>query len=295
MGQISRKLAALIQGCRSQIGDPLRGTTRADPFAAPRDIRTVPELLAEGHDPVHAAYVSAQNLVSSLTEQLCELEDLAPYVDLYCDAEEEYMPSGPPMSPLSTSYFTTWASFDLRFGPDQETIGTCLIDVGAQTGMEPGMMQMIRLFQQSRMGIYEYAGIREGRVQLRELVTGDEFNCFVPAGYLGKTGELWYVRLCPPPLVHDRANYHVAFTTPYVLGGCTKADWVAYLKKSIGNEGAGLRQALHDFLKYGPTPNFWNEYVFLSYHHFQRDVVFLAGLPDVKGSLPHGDLAKKRR
>lgn len=48
-------------------------------------------------------------------------------------------------------------------------------------------------------------------------------------------------------------------------------------------------------LKYGPVPNFWNEYVFLSYHHFQRDVVFLAGLPDVKGSLPHGDLARKRR
>ena len=56
-------------------------------------------------------------------------------------------------------------------------------------------------------------------------VTDGDFTCHVAAGYRGKPGELWYVRLCPPP--HDPADYHVAFTTPYVLTGFGKADWTA--------------------------------------------------------------------
>jgi hypothetical protein len=45
--------------------------------------------------------------------------------------------------------------------------------------------------------------------------------------------------------------------------------------------------ALHHFLKHGPDPNFWNEFVFKAYHHHQHDAVFLAGIPDLKATLPH--------
>jgi hypothetical protein len=31
----------------------------------------------------------------------------------------------------------------------------------------------------------------------------------------------------------------------------------------------------------------WNEFIFQAYHHHQSDAIFLTGLPDVKGSLPH--------
>ena len=31
----------------------------------------------------------------------------------------------------------------------------------------------------------------------------------------------------------------------------------------------------------------WSEFVFQAYHHHQYDAIFLAGLPDVKGSRPH--------
>lgn len=273
----------------------------------------------QGLDPVHAAYVCAQNLVSLFTEQISQLDELEPYYRLAAAAEDEYMPGGPPMSPLTTSYFTAWALFDLRFGPDSETIGTCVLDVGDALGISPGMRDIIRFYQQSRMGIYEHAGLREGRVHLRELVTNEEFNCHVPAGYLGKKGELWYVRLGPPPLVHERANmlihlspvtrrgsqwalrrstgvkwisiranYHVALTTPYILMGCSRTDWLAYLNRSVARGFPSMKDAVYDFLKHGRGPNFWNEYVFLAYHHHEREAVFLAGLPDVKSSLPHG-------
>lgn len=51
---------------------------------------------------------------------------------------------------------------------------------------------------------------------------------------------------------------------------------------------ADPKKALHEFLKYGKGANAWNEFVFRAYHHHQADAIFLAGLPDVKGSLPHG-------
>ena len=201
------------------------------------------------------------------------------------------MPSAPPMSPLTTSYFTTWAFFDVRFGPDGETIGTCLLDVADLLGMDSFMAETIRCFQGSRMGIYEHGGIEDGRRRLKELVTDDEFTCHVAAGYRGKPGELWYVRRCPPLL--DLVNYHVVFTTPYyVLIGATKTDWTAYLKKSVLG-AADTGKALHEFLKFGKAAKSrkpdesWNEFVFQAYHHHQSDAIFLTGLPDVKGSLPH--------
>jgi hypothetical protein len=189
------------------------------------------------------------------------------------------------MSPLTGSYFTTWAFFDLRFGPDNETIGTCLLDVAGPLGLGPDVTDAVRLMSETRMGIYEHIGIKGSRCLLKELITDDEFECDVPAGYPGRKGELWYVRLCPPI---EPLDYHVAFTTPYVLMEFGKADWTAYLSKSlIGLTAPEKRRRLGEFLKYGKEPGFWNEFIFQAYHHHRPDAIFLAGLPDVPGSLPH--------
>ena len=56
---------------------------------------------------------------------------------------------------------------------------------------------------------------------------------------------------------------------------------------------ADTRKALHEFLKFGKAARSrkpdesWNEFIFEAYHHHQSDAIFLTGLPDVKGSLPH--------
>ena len=145
--------------------------------------------------------------------------------------------------------------------------------------------ETVQNFQDSRMGVYEHCG-GGSACRLRELVTGDEFTCHVASDYSGKDGELWYVRLCPP--VGGLFDYHVVFTTPYVLIEASKTDWTAYLKKSIlGTDATDPDTAFHEFLKYGREPTQWSEFVFLSYHHHQANAISLAGLPDVKGSLPH--------
>jgi hypothetical protein len=192
MGQISKKLLRRF----TRWSGRFRQSARTVPI--PKDVRDVETLVKDGYDPLHAVYVSIQNITSTFSECVSVLPELEPYYDVVAPAEEEYMPTGPPMSPLTMSYFTTWAFFDLRFGGGLETIGTCLLDVSDRLGLNPGLVKAIRQFQQSRMGIYEHGGTRGGRVRLRELVTGQDFDAVCTSGYGGKPGELWYVRLCPP-------------------------------------------------------------------------------------------------
>jgi hypothetical protein len=255
-----------------------------------------PRRLRDYH-PTHATYLAAQNLVSYLAEEMSTLRELWEYSAIVGQAEDEYLPDGPPLSPLTRSYFTTWSFFDAAFGQDRETIGTCLLDIGPDLGISPDYLKVIRLFQQSRMGIYEHRGVMEGRVRLQELISGRSHTCLVPAGYLGRAGELWYARVLPP---FTDAGDSVVFTTPYHLIAPGKEEWAAFLHRTMARTGLPIRQqtadetgqadrypALEALMKYGLHPNYWHEFIFLAYYNHRHDVVFLTGLPDVPDSLPH--------
>jgi hypothetical protein len=72
------------------------------------------------------------------------------------------------------------------------------------------------------------------------------------------------------------------------LTGQTKDDWLAYLKRSmVGLKARSETDALHQLLKFGLSKNYWNEFVFLAYHHHQFDAIFLAGILDMRATLPH--------
>jgi hypothetical protein len=291
MGVISNKLATRLRKAKKLLGD-LRRQVAIDFSKIPRDLQGKVTLDTPGYDPLHAAYIAAQNFTGFFMEEVTKFPEFDSYWKIYGPTQKEYMPSGPPISPLTKSFFTTWAFFDLRSGPDGETIGTCLLDVAELLEMDPFMVETIRQFQDSRMGIYEHCGVADGRWRLRELVTDGEFRCHNSSGYQGKPGELWYVRLCPPLL--DLVDYHVAVTTPYVLIGTTKADWMAYINKNLLGS-TDTQKALHDFMKFGKAAKSrradrsWSEFVFQAYHHHQFDAIFLAGLPDVKGSRPNAE------
>lgn len=49
-------------------------------------------------------------------ELIEELPELEKHIRRIAAAEDEYMPSGPPMSPLTRSYFWHWALYDLSIG-----------------------------------------------------------------------------------------------------------------------------------------------------------------------------------
>ena len=243
------------------------------------------EGLSDFH-PAHAAFIYTQNQVSVMSEQLTALDEMAPFVEIIARAEDLYMPGGPPMSPLTTSYFTCWAFFDACAGAADESIGTTVLEVGTAFGMHADLLRLIRLMQQSRMGIYINEGAEGSLVVLRELVTDIVCRAIVPTGFSGRKGELWYVRVLSPPF--PGSSEHVVFTTPYILLEPGLREWQAYFRRALPDVPRQPRiDACGRHMKYGPTRRYWNDFVFEAYVNHHECAIFLAGLPDVPGSRPH--------
>jgi hypothetical protein len=253
----------------------------------PGGIKPLEMLIEEGYDPVHAVYVFLQNNTSYFAEGVSQLPEMRKFAEIVRKAEDEYLPSGPPMSPLTPSYFTSWAFYDLQFD-GTDTLAQCHIEANDVFRFNADQLDALKKLSDSRMGIFEHVGMEGDFVRLRELITEDEFVCLSTSGYKGQTGELWYVRRLPP-LFPEYAGYHILFITPYVLVQTTKDDWTQYLRRILLKvKGADDREKLHRLLKYGLSRHHWNEFIFKAYHGHQRDAVFLAGIPDLKSTLPHG-------
>ena len=140
--------------------------------------------------------------------------------------------------------------------------------------------------QRSRMGLYVHEGSQGDLVTLREIVTGSACRAIVPAGHRGQVGELWYVRVLPPPAPGIVA--HVAFSTPYVLLTPGLAEWQAYFRRTLPEAPQRARlDAYERHMKYGPTRTYWHDFVFEGYVNYRTEAIFLAGLPDVPESRPH--------
>ena len=250
------------------------------------DMPSIEKFIKEGLEPVHAAYAFIQNLTSFFSEEVSQLPEMKKFTKIVAKAEDEYMPSGPPMSPLTLSFFTTWAFYDLRFD-GTDTLGSCLIEANDVVCMSPDQLDALKKLAASRMGIYEHIGFDGRHLRLRELITNDELVCHNGSGYRGQQGELWYVRLLPPPLP-ELATYHIAFTTPYILIGNGKDEWTQFLRRNMVRFKADdERGSLYHLLKYGLDLNYWNEFVFKAYHHHSAQAIFLTGIPDLRGTLPH--------
>ena len=245
-------------------------------------------LLQRGVDPLHAIYIVAHNLVSLLCEELSTLSPLKPYVGMVNAAEAAYTPYGPPFSPLTQSYFTYWAFFDVPFGKDRETIGGCIQALAEDLEIDPDWLYVIQLMQGSSMGIYEHCGLQAPGVLLRDIVDDRHYRCYVPAGYQGEKGQLWYVRLLPPLAEYA---YHIVLTTPYILLS-TKEEWLSFFNRTVPKLKAPLgprplTDAMYDLLKYGLGVNYWHEYIHLANASTEDSAIFLSGIPDIAETLPN--------
>ncbi len=244
------------------------------------------QLIDEGYDPLYAFYMSTESLLGMFTQMLPETSEIDEHFESIDSAEEEYMPSYPPMSPVTQSFFNTWAQYDVRLESENETIATCVLEIADQIGLPVEFQNAIRLLQDTRMGVYEHCGFNGELVSLQELITGDTFQCHNPSGYQGKKGELWLARVSPS--IAGISDHDLIYITPYILRDFSKQDWIAYLERSIAeSEIDDERDALYDFMKYGDYPEMWLDYIMDGYSGFQDDAIFLTGIPDIEESLPH--------
>ena len=274
------------------IGEYLKKTFRASDANFIRSelsklSKKIPDGMPNGE--VYLQYLAGQHVLSMFAELKSPLQIMLQYYEGVYKAQEEYMPSFPPMSPLSSSYFAFWALTDFVFGQGKETIGTCFLDSIDNYGFPEEMNSSIKAMQSSRMGIYEHLGFSGKYIVLWELLTDRECRCFNVSGYQGTRGEIWLARLLPPIL---NADNYFSIITPYVLMEATPIEWVHFLNRMLAVSGDSKEQALYDFMKYGRSVNYWNEFIFCSYVNFKSDVIYLKGLPDIKSSLPHGRLLR---
>lgn len=255
-------------------------------------------------DPAHGVYAYGQNKLSVFVEQLAQLPELLKLNNAYADAEDEYVPSGPPMSPLTYSYFSCWGFLDLCVGPKKETFCSVTIDLCKFFGVDPGLISIFEKMSDSRMGFYVHQGTSDQYVLLRELITDKEIEAIVPSGYNGSKGEIWFARVMRPPFDTDPFDHYVVFTTPYVVGELPdkyrflpgKEDsWLEFFERNFKRTGRRDKISAYEFLmKYGLNKTYWNEYVFLAYVTHQEDMISLAGFPDIPASLPHSAEGEQR-
>ena len=119
MGEYAKKLHRRMA---SKAGRwPTKEPKRRPGEALPGGIKDIPTLIKEGLDPIHAAYVFMQHFTSHFAEGVSRFPEMKTWAKTVAAAEEEYMPSGPPMSPLTGSYFWTWVLYDLRIGKSTDT------------------------------------------------------------------------------------------------------------------------------------------------------------------------------
>jgi hypothetical protein len=284
-GPITRRvIEALRRQVRMKVVDLAAFRAGHEYAEALQNTVTPKEQLAETH-PAHAAYVYAQNQMSVMAEQLLQLPEMKSFVKQIGPAEDEYAPSWPPMSPISTSFFVCWSTYDLAIGARRETLGDVIIAVAAECGTHPGILTIMQALQGSRMGIYRVQEQDGARVRLHDLAAGHTFTAMCASGYSGRVGEIWYTRVLPPPLTGAE---HVVFTSPYVLTAPDVAAWTAYLDRVASKKPADSRaEALEQHFKWGPNPRYWLVFVFEAYSRHESGAIFLHGLPDVAESRPH--------
>lgn len=218
-------------------------------------------------------------LISECLYGLSNLKALRPFKKISMSQNDLYMPSYPPMSPLTDSYYNMWELFDLRFGKDQETLGSIFLELVDELKLHPDIVKLAKVFNESRMGIYEVIHKKGNIFLLKELLTNKIFKCYCLAGYQGKIGQIWYVRLFSPP--YGEQNASAITTTPYILINEHKTEWNDFFKRNNVSE-----ENLHNFMKFGPSMYFWNEYIFYGYFNFHDKAIFLSGIPDCLNTLP---------
>lgn len=303
-GPLARKvLAALAKLQRQQVIDLTawrQGKAQAE--AISQTLRSQPELA--DLDPLHALYAYAQNHLGAMIEQLSQVPALGKLTDAYAAAEQEYMPSGPPMSPLTTSYFTSWGAFDLAVGVKRESFASIALALYRQLCPEAALLAVFETLQRSRLGVYRHDGSAGRYMQLTELITERAFKAIAPSGYPGQRGELWLARVLPPLPRFKPSDHAVVFTTPYLLGEldnnghcrlAREVDWRAYFARTLATmKSPDPIVAYGELMKYGLSRHYWNEYIFLAYFNHRQDSIFLSGWPDRPDSLPHSPASRTR-
>ena len=238
-------------------------------------------------DPSFHAYVTALNLANDFANQALDILELIPFNNQLADIQEEYMPSYPPMSPVTNAYFGGWMVCDARDPFTRLTLGELFLHHLQHKGKLENLWQAMRTLNDSYCSFYEVTDVNAQGLRLWDIASKQEIDCcWNSSGYSGQVGEIWYVRLLPP-FSSDFTRF-VTVSTPYVYRGSDRHTWESFFQRCATSEfGAG--HSLRDYLKYGKSLGYWLEFLFQAYEGCTGNMVMVTGIPDDPASLPHSD------
>ena len=197
------------------------------------------------------------------------------------------------MSPLTSSYFFYWVTFDAAVGIHQETLGTCLIALLKHLGSDPGVRAARRDHAEFAHGALP-APASGGRVRVAARV-GDWHRLELSGArrLSGKARRSLVGSWLPPPSAEFRDS--IVITTPYVIVHPPAPGWYAFLERTLPKLACSTPyEAYQRLMKYGLNLNYWNEYIFEAYAGAETSAVFLHGLPDIALSRPHSRQTQAR-
>ena len=294
-GPIARKIIKLMKMHeKSKIID-LQAVKAANKSAEEyqKSVLSIEQL--QTHDSLTAMYINSQNHLSVLVEMFAEFPNFKNLIKRNLKAEDKYMPSYPPMSPVTNSHFFCWSIFDLMTGgAKKESFCTVVIDYCKSINFDAMQIEIYEIFQQSYAGIYIQEGFDETFVYLREIITNKKITTKVASQYTGNTGDVWYARVLPP--LFGLYDYSVVFGTPYILSNHLSSniedEWLNYFKRQLSiSSNINTGKSYQEFMKFGKNDDFWMEYITLAYLGFTSESISLGGIPDIPSSLPLGHLA----
>ena len=230
-----------------------------------------------------SVYSNILEILTVFAESIFSDNKFSNYERLIYEAEEKYHPNNPPDSHLTLSYFNQWYLFDLKVEGKTlaELFSLISSDYLEDTDTNSESFKMVKsitsVISKTRMGIYEYMGMSDELVILKELLTDIESRVVHVSTKRGEKGDLWFARILPPFVKEDT---HLVTTTPYILKDVKKEDCIEYFKKNgIDRRNIGFEDRLSNWMKYGPSIHYWNEFIFNSYNSHNDDFIFLTGLP----------------
>lgn len=224
---------------------------------------------------------------------------------------EEYMPGGPPKSPVYDSFAMQFVLGSVRQGIANETPYSVLARLLERDPSRARFHSMAQTLADARFELYRVTSTGNHRADIEPVRGGRALTVRLTGPFL-RVGDFGLMRV----LSFD--NEHFIADSPYLLKA-SEQDWLDHLARIVvqlqapgatsvsrkatklgSKEQARRRQKdkakavrnepeeiLKHYLHFGLSERYWFDYVMDAYAGERRGIVFLTGVPDRPELLPH--------
>ncbi len=227
------------------------------------------------------------------------------------EIEEEYMPGGPPQSPVYDSFAMQFVLGSVPQGIGNETPHSVLARLLLRDPSRARLQRMARSLADARFELYRVKSAAGYQAELEPARGGSAFSVWLTGPFL-RAGDFGLMRV----LTFDNESYIA--DSPYLLKA-SEEDWLEHLARVVAQQQAPTdahvsqkasklsskeqarrrqkdkaratrnepEEVIKRYLQFGLSERYWLDYVMDAYAGERRGIVFLAGVPDRPDLLPH--------